>query len=225
MQQSFIGAWRYRAVWGALLAISVVPTGAAAAQSTTTDYAHDALGRLIGVATEGGRASGDGASYKYDAAGNRMRVNGADLLEGQQWSNCASENGICGLSGAAGDQFQIRYGAGPTWSYRLATLTGSSQQVGCNNATFDDPAPGKVKRCDKVQVFASWETCASEGQACILSGAAGQQWTVRYGVEPNWAASQSFTLGGGAMSVNCDNSRFGDPAPGKAKQCQRRRVL
>jgi hypothetical protein len=57
----------------------------------------------------------------------------------QTWSYCAGENGSCSVSGSR----QVRYGAGGRYAYK--TVTGS---VGCNNATFGDPAVGVVKTCE-----------------------------------------------------------------------------
>jgi hypothetical protein len=57
----------------------------------------------------------------------------------QTWSVCAMENASCAVKGT----HQVRYGAGDKFAYK--TVTGS---VRCDNATFGDPAFGKIKACE-----------------------------------------------------------------------------
>lgn len=46
--------------------------GAACAQSATTTFTYDALGRIVTVSTAGGPASGENTTITYDPAGNRV---------------------------------------------------------------------------------------------------------------------------------------------------------
>lgn len=54
------------------------------------------------------------------------------------WTYCAGENQWCSFSGTQ----NVRYGVNGSYYYR--TLTGG---VSCSNATFGDPAFGRVKQC------------------------------------------------------------------------------
>jgi hypothetical protein len=54
-----------------------------------------------------------------------------------------------------------------------------------------------------------WNFCANEGGVCEFRGTA----NVRYGAEGRYT-SKTATNG-----INCDNSAFGDPAPGMPKRC------
>ena len=55
------------------------------------------------------------------------------------YTACAGEGQTCTFSGTR----QVRFGANGQWSTR--TATGSSP---CNTATFGDPLPNVVKRCE-----------------------------------------------------------------------------
>lgn len=54
------------------------------------------------------------------------------------WTQCASENGTCTVSGTV----TVAYGAGTRYAYK--TVTNSTP---CNNTVFGDPDPGVVKAC------------------------------------------------------------------------------
>lgn len=54
-----------------------------------------------------------------------------------------------------------------------------------------------------------WTVCAAEGGRCQFEGTA----DVRYGVGNKWAIQSNYN------GVDCNNTVFGDPAPGLAKQC------
>jgi hypothetical protein len=57
---------------------------------------------------------------------------------GTGWVNCASEGGVCTISGTR----NVRYGANGSYYYK--TVTG---QVACNNNVWGDPIFGTVKAC------------------------------------------------------------------------------
>ena len=143
-----------------------------------------------------------------DAAGNV----GTDALtvtyssttsSSSDWTFCAREGGSCTFSGTQ----QVRYGANGLYAYK--TLTSSAA---CTNAVFGDPAPGVAKQCDFGSTStstSSWSVCATEGGVCAFTGTK----QVRYGGNGSYTYK---TLSG---STACANAVFGDPAPGKAKQC------
>jgi hypothetical protein len=54
------------------------------------------------------------------------------------WTLCAEEGGTCTFSGT----MTVRYGAGTSWFYRVAT-----NSIACTNAVFGDPIQGTVKSC------------------------------------------------------------------------------
>ena len=59
-----------------------------------------------------------------------------------------------------------------------------------------------------------WEHCANEGERCRVRGLA----VVRYGADGRYAYRQVRNA-----VVDCDNNRFGDPAPRRQKHCELRR--
>lgn len=93
---------------------------------------------------------GAGTTWKQGAYLNSVACNNAtfgDPLIGTrkscqtsepQWTTCANEGGTCSFSGKK----IVRYGMGTRWNYREAT-----NQIGCNNSTFGDPAVGTRKIC------------------------------------------------------------------------------
>lgn len=128
----------------------------------------------------------------------------------EKWVKCADEEGVCTFDGTR----RVGFGVGSKWSYR--TYENSTQ---CNVAAFGDPAPGKRKRCRYLVAPApiayrpaapQWVTCAQEGQTCGLSGKA----RVAFGTGSNWVA-ETFVHG-----IECSTAVFGDPAPGKRKECR-----
>ncbi|MCG6118292.1 MAG: hypothetical protein MEQ07_08890 [Aquimonas sp.] len=58
-----------------------------------------------------------------------------------------------------------------------------------------------------------WEHCANEGERCRVLGSA----VVRYGAEGRYAYRQVRNA-----TIDCDNNRFGDPAPRRRKHCELR---
>lgn len=54
-----------------MLATLALWSGAAQAQSATTTFSYDALGRLVSSSTVGGPAGGESTTIAYDPAGNR----------------------------------------------------------------------------------------------------------------------------------------------------------
>jgi len=115
------------------------------------------------------------------------------------WSRCATENGVCAVSGPS----VVAYGAGSRFNYVSA-----SAGVRCDNTTFGDPSPNVAKWC--YVAAPTGPQCAVEGGTCSYSGLM----TVAYGAN---GAYKYATLGSGGTA--CTNAVFGDPAPNTAKAC------
>jgi hypothetical protein len=116
---------------------------------------------------------------------------------------CASENGTCSFSGT----YNVRYGTGSSWYTK--TLTNGTP---CNNTVFGDPAYGYAKECDidlNSAQTTTWTKCADENGTCSFSGTK----TVRYGAGSSWYTKTA------TSSIGCNNTVFGDPAPGIFKEC------
>jgi hypothetical protein len=60
-------------------------------------------------------------------------------LDYEQWKACAREGGVCKFDGTK----TIRYGAGTSWNYAVAT-----NSIPCSNEFFGDPKFGTVKNCE-----------------------------------------------------------------------------
>ena len=152
-----------------------------------------------------GRSFFDSASCEnYALAGGLLSQRpGAKELKGQQF--CANENQLCQFPGTAA----VTYGAGDKWTTK--TLPGP---VTCRASTFSvDPTPLTMNSCyvldTALQANNGLAFCANENQVCQFAG----QLEVSYGVEDKW---KKLTLNG---PVSCTDSTFGDPSPGKAKNC------
>jgi hypothetical protein len=148
---------------------------------------------------------------------------------------CAAERGVCHFTGTQ----QVRYGT-PS-RYVMLTLNGGTP---CDNTVFGDPAPGSLKSCWIVHPVAAsvasaptppidrpsarapevassatapaihrpaitWTACASELGTCAFSG----KHDVKYGSDTQYVV---LTFTGGTP---CNNTVFGDPAPGTQKRC------
>lgn len=118
------------------------------------------------------------------------------------WRYCAPEGGVCQAATGA----QVRFGI--DGQYRTRRADGA---VRCDVRTFGDPAPGASKVCE-ISGGGAWAHCANEGEYCQVPSPT----VVRYGLG---ASSVERQVSGG---VACNNSTFGDPAPGMAKQCEYR---
>lgn len=152
---------------------------------------------------------------------------------GTNWVKCASEGGTCTFSGTR----TVRYGTGTKWTTKTATSS-----IACTNAVFGDPAYGYAKECDvdmstsspspsptataspspsptatatatpsptPTSTGSNWVKCASENGTCTFSGT----YTIRYGTGSSWTTKVA------TGSIACNNSVFGDPAYGYAKEC------
>lgn len=126
-----------------------------------------------------------------------------------EWIACAGENQTCKVPGTR----MVRYGVGDQWSLKKAT-----DRIQCNNDIFGDPAPGRGKACYYRDTFrydrdedrrARWSRCADEGATCRFRGFR----DIRYGVGDRWSYKSA------KDGVACNNDEFGDPAPGKMKEC------
>lgn len=87
------------------------------------------------------------------------------------WAFCANENTSCAFTGTR----RVRYGAGSTWVTR--DLAASNGGISCSNATFGDPVPNVVKRCD-LATTTSTTTSGTTNQPPTISGAPATSATV-----------------------------------------------
>ena len=157
----------------------------------------------------GGGAGGSDAANSAAASSTLTAASSTTVT----WTRCASEGGICTTPTAS----TVRYGLNGI--YFTKSVTGS---IACSNGAFGDPSPGTDKFCDYSPNQAapaqppsptgtpiSWTRCAAEGGVCSFIGT--QQ--VRYGINGQYALHTA------TAPVACDNSTFGDPAPGADKFC------
>jgi len=107
---------------------------------------------------------------------------------------CAEEGGVCECA-----EGRVSYGVNGVFTSKY-TL----ESISCSNEEFDDPMPGKTKKC---YCATQGEECAEEGGVCECSG------RVSYGV--NGVFSSKSTL----ESISCSNEEFDDPMPGQTKKC------
>src|SRR6266545_2416289 len=106
--------------------------------------------------------AGDGNNSDHADWGFARVTGCSNGLPAGPWSFnwCANEGWLCSFNGTA----LVAFGASGSFSYRTA-----STSVGCNTATFGDPAPGATKAC-YYQLTAS--NAGYEAEAGALSGAA-----------------------------------------------------
>lgn len=128
------------------------------------------------------------------------------------WTFCAREGERCQVRGWG----VVRYGAAGRYVYREVR----NASFRCDNTLFGDPAHGREKACE-VRYYeedgwgggetgGGWSRCAREGGVCQVQGPA----TVRFGADGRYYERE---VRGGP--VGCDVQTFGDPAPGRSKQC------
>jgi hypothetical protein len=137
-------------------------------------------------------------------------------INGVTYTRCASEGQFCSFSGSAKVVF------GTTSPSLMYDINGPfTNGVACSNGVVSatDPAYGYQKSCwyasttstGTTSPTGSWTKCASEHGTCSFSGTQ----PVLYGASTtSQNVSKTFTNG-----VYCDNSVFGDPAPGIQKSC------
>ena len=127
------------------------------------------------------------------------------------WVKCSEEGGTCRFEGVR----RVGYGTDNKWTYRQY-----ENSVACKSSAFGgDPAPGKRKRCryllvpDRIGYMPNapqWAKCAQEGGVCRVDG----KRKVVFGTDSRWHV-ESFV-----SSIECTTGVFGDPAPGKKKECR-----
>ncbi|MDL5033241.1 M4 family metallopeptidase [Pelomonas sp. APW6] len=159
--------------------------------TSTTDF----QGGVCGV-----ERSASNRGYNVTDVTRAFNTVGAACLPSQpsDSSKCADENGTCTFTGVRA----VSYGSPSTYFRKFAN---GSQA--CNNASFGDPTPGKVKSC--YVTGTAYTACASENGTCSFTG----RRLVVYG------AGSSFTSRVTTGPVACNNATFGDPVPGTVKAC------
>ncbi|MFK7885364.1 MAG: cytochrome c peroxidase [Gammaproteobacteria bacterium] len=131
---------------------------------------------------------------------------------------CANHGYTCHIP--AGVTATVWYGSSEAnkWSV-LTNVTGSKI---CRNVPhgWGDPAPGYSKHCRYVVneysdtvPSSNAQHCANENGTCVIPQ--GTEATVWYGADSRWTAMSEVT-----SNLGCNNSVFGDPAHGTAKQCK-----
>ena len=120
------------------------------------------------------------------------------------WTQCASENGSCGVSGVQ----LIAFGANGAFTYKT-----SNGSISCTNTVFGaDPIPGVAKSCYQHGAAPSGfgTACATESGTCTFTGTQ----TVAFG------AGGEYTYKTFTGSTPCTVAAFGtDPATDVAKSC------
>lgn len=139
------------------------------------------------------------------------------------YRQCATVHQDCN-SGATPDRpVWIRYGAGSTWSYGLASGT-----VKCDWNIAGDavkyaglPAVCEIGPAyDKLSSGTTWSNCASEGNQCTIAGGGDAVKLMRYGAG-NRFAYKFVDTAATKMTMLCINDAFNkDPAHGATKFCQ-----
>ncbi len=132
-----------------------------------------------------------------------LSLAGGSAMAQASWQYCAAEGQRCEAPAGA----QVRFGIDERHNTRRV-----DGPVSCTVASFGDPAPRLLKRCEVLLDSAGWTPCAGEGGLCNLPGPA----RVRYGSAGRWSERSA------AQSLSCDNREFGDPAPGQPKACEYR---
>jgi alpha-L-rhamnosidase len=119
------------------------------------------------------------------------------------YTQCASENGTCSVTGTQ----SVAYGADGIYGY-----TTESSSVVCSDTALGDPDYGVVKSCYTGPVTtgpSGTSYCAPENGLCALSGTQ----TVYFGAGSDWT-SKSVTGG-----TPCTDAVFPDPDFGVVKAC------
>lgn len=160
-----------------------------------------------------------------DAQGGDQVLNGHDYIVSELWDNytagcrmapsttilpgtwprCNTEAGNCVLT----SKVSFAFGANERYSYFDLT----PRTVNCDTGAFGDPNNGTYKACyteDLPPGTSAWTLCASENTLCSFNGST---LTMAYG------ANGQFQYRTVTNGVTCNNSNFGDPAPGVVKSC------
>jgi alpha-L-rhamnosidase len=119
------------------------------------------------------------------------------------YTQCASENGTCAVTGTQ----SVAFGANGIYSY-----TTESASTACSTAALADPDYGIVKSCYTGPVTtgpSGTAYCGPENALCAFSGTR----TVYFGAGTNWTSK---SLSGGTP---CTDAVFPDPVFGVVKAC------
>jgi hypothetical protein len=181
--------------------------GGQCAFSGTRNVAYGAGNYTFRTATSSTACTND--TFGSDPVANTLKACYVAPLGGPAgYTQCATENGTCAVSGFGRT---VAYGANGAFIYRLFTAS-----TPCTNGVFGDPIDGVAKACyvaDGGPPAGGWSQCAGEGGSC--PAAAGQP--VAYGA---FGAYRYATATG---NTTCGNDTFGgDPVPGESKACYTR---
>ena len=145
------------------------------------------------------------------------------------WVDCAKEEDLCRFRGTQ----LVRFGIEGSYYYRTAT-----REIRCSVNEFGDPARRIPKTCqvkrdaldrgadrdsrdqrddrrgaagaDRGRPSNQWALCAQEGETCRVSSPT----VIRFGREGD------FNYRNVDNEVYCATYQFGDPTPGRVKQCE-----
>lgn len=92
----------------------------------------------------------------------------------------------------------------------LSACGGSAAAASSDEQVAESQGSDSDTRASALAVTDSWTVCATENQVCTVSGTQ----TVRYGVDGVFVSRQV------TGSVSCSNAVFGDPTPGRVKNCE-----
>jgi hypothetical protein len=141
----------------------------------------------------------------------------------QQWTKVANENDMVNVPAGA----TVRFGYEPNWSASI-TFSTATTFTATNDFFGGDPYPNQFKEVDVLgsgdgittgalpspppPTTQQWTKVANEGD--VINVPPGT--TVRFGYEPNWSASITFST---ATTFTATNAFFGgDPYPNQFKE-------
>ena len=140
----------------------------------------------------------------------------------QQWTKVANEGDLVNVPAGT----TVRFGYAPNWSVSI-TFSAATTFTATNSFFGGDPYPNQFKEVDALgsgdgittgalpsppPATQQWTKVANEGD--LVSVPAGT--TVRFGYDPNWSASITFSV---ATTFTATNSYFGgDPYPNQFKE-------
>lgn len=129
---------------------------------------------------QGGTFTCDNDHFQWDPyVGTHKSCEKTGMTINSSWTQCATEGSTCSLSNLGGISYQdtgliIKYGAGNSWNYKIAT---QSESIDCSNGIFYDPDKGVSKSCfvtpylqSDIITTGAWNPVAPcQGGSCTTS--------------------------------------------------------
>jgi hypothetical protein len=130
-------------------------------------------------------------------------------LIGDLWQKVANENSSYTFPTQNSD-YLVAYGNSNKW-----VIEKYQNKITCSNLNFgEDPYIGKVKACYILKNFFGFNTCATQGETCLIYKI--KYKIVRYG---DMGTNQYTYKIINSPFVECSDSVFGDPASRLIKVC------